>query len=105
MAKQSLTRNDIMDMPAYEKLRAEKRQDVVTLKRDRRIGVGPSGEKRNLHAPQRRSGRRNGDGLLGVELRVLRLALHDHAETAVAVDGIFADCRQHAPLFEILENG
>ncbi len=41
MAKQSLTRNDIMDMPAYEKLRAEKRQDVVTLKRDRRIGVGP----------------------------------------------------------------
>ena len=41
MAKQSLTRSDIMDMPAYEKLRAEKRQDVVALKRDRRVGVGP----------------------------------------------------------------
>ena len=41
MAKQSLTRNDIMDMPSYEKTRAEKRQDVVALKRDRRIGVGP----------------------------------------------------------------
>lgn len=41
MAKQSLTRSDIMDMQSYEKTRAEKRQDVVTLKRDRRIGVGP----------------------------------------------------------------
>lgn len=41
MAKQSLTRSDIMDMRSYEKTRAEKRQDVVTLKRDRRVGVGP----------------------------------------------------------------
>ncbi len=41
MTKQILTRRDIMDMPAYEKLRAEKRQEVVVLKRDRRVGVGP----------------------------------------------------------------
>lgn len=41
MTKQGLTRSDIMDMPAYEKLRTEKRQEVVVLKRDRRVGVGP----------------------------------------------------------------
>lgn len=40
MTKQ-ITRSDIMDMADYAKIRAEKRKALVSIKRDRRVLIGP----------------------------------------------------------------
>lgn len=39
--KREITRDDIMDMDAYAKVRREQRREAVALKRDRRVEVGP----------------------------------------------------------------
>ncbi|NQW11120.1 MAG: DUF3501 family protein [Alphaproteobacteria bacterium] len=40
MTKQ-ITRSDIMDMAEYAKIRAERRKELVAIKRDRRVPLGP----------------------------------------------------------------
>jgi hypothetical protein len=40
-AKREITRDDILDMPRYEQVRAEKRQALIGIKRHRRVEVGP----------------------------------------------------------------
>ena len=37
----TLTVNDILDLRAYEKVRSELRQEVIDLKRVRRVALGP----------------------------------------------------------------
>jgi hypothetical protein len=39
--KHEIRRNDIMDMAAYERIRVERRRDLVQIKRQRRLEVGP----------------------------------------------------------------
>ena len=39
--RRALTRADIMDMAAYARVRKERRAAITTLKRDRRLAVGP----------------------------------------------------------------
>jgi hypothetical protein len=39
--KRSITRDDIMDMAAYGKVRSERRKAMSVLKKDRRLSVGP----------------------------------------------------------------
>jgi hypothetical protein len=41
MAKKQITRDDVLDMDAYRAVRAEKRAKTVSIKRDRRVAVGP----------------------------------------------------------------
>ncbi|MGF1639893.1 MAG: DUF3501 family protein [Rhodospirillales bacterium] len=41
MSKRTITREDILDLDAYERVRDERRRQVTTLKRDRRVAVGP----------------------------------------------------------------
>lgn len=41
MNKRALTRDDIMPLDAYEKVRAEKKRAVTEMKRNRRVSVGP----------------------------------------------------------------
>jgi hypothetical protein len=40
-AKRSITRDDIMDMAAYGKVRSERRKAMSVIKKDRRLAVGP----------------------------------------------------------------
>jgi hypothetical protein len=39
--KHEIRRNDIMDMAAYERIRVERRRELVQIKRQRRLEVGP----------------------------------------------------------------
>jgi hypothetical protein len=41
MAKKRITRDDVLDMEAYRAIRAGKRAEMVGVKRDRRVPVGP----------------------------------------------------------------
>jgi hypothetical protein len=41
MAKKQITRDDVLDMDAYRAVRATKRAEMVGIKRDRRVAVGP----------------------------------------------------------------
>lgn len=41
MAKKRITRDDVLDMDAYRACRADKRAEMVAIKRDRRVPVGP----------------------------------------------------------------
>jgi hypothetical protein len=41
MAKKQITREDVLDMDAYRAVRASKRTEMVGIKRDRRVAVGP----------------------------------------------------------------
>jgi hypothetical protein len=41
MAKKQITRDDVLDMDAYRAVRADKRAETVSIKRDRRVAVGP----------------------------------------------------------------
>jgi hypothetical protein len=41
MAKKQITRDDVLDMDAYRAVRAGKRAEMVGIKRDRRVAVGP----------------------------------------------------------------
>ena len=41
MAKKQITRDDVLDMDAYRAIRADKRAEMVSIKRDRRVAVGP----------------------------------------------------------------
>lgn len=41
MAKKQITREDILDMDSYRSVRAAKRAEMVGIKRDRRVPVGP----------------------------------------------------------------
>jgi hypothetical protein len=41
MAKKQITRDDVLDMDAYRAIRASKRAEMVAVKRDRRVSVGP----------------------------------------------------------------
>ena len=40
-AQTDITRADIMDMAAYEKIRLQRRAEIAEIKRHRRLGVGP----------------------------------------------------------------
>jgi hypothetical protein len=41
MANKQITREDVLDMDAYRAVRASKRTEMVGIKRDRRVAVGP----------------------------------------------------------------
>lgn len=41
MAQKEITRADIMDMAEYAKIRIARRKEIVAVKKNRRIGVGP----------------------------------------------------------------
>jgi hypothetical protein len=41
MAKKQITRDDVLDMDTYRAIRASKRAEMVGVKRDRRVSVGP----------------------------------------------------------------
>lgn len=41
MANKQITREDVLDMDAYRAIRASKRAEMVGIKRDRRVAVGP----------------------------------------------------------------
>lgn len=41
MAKKQITRDDVLDMEAYRAVRAQKRAEMVDIKRNRRVSVGP----------------------------------------------------------------
>ncbi len=41
MEKREITRGDVMSLDEFGKIRAEKRKEIVALKRDRRLEVGP----------------------------------------------------------------
>lgn len=41
MAKKQITRDDVLDMDTYRAIRADKRAEMVSIKRDRRVAVGP----------------------------------------------------------------
>jgi hypothetical protein len=40
-AKREITRNDILPLPEYEKIRSERRGELVAAKKNRRVSVGP----------------------------------------------------------------
>jgi hypothetical protein len=42
MKKTGIDRTDILDLPAYEKVRNERRKQIADIKRHRRIAVGPN---------------------------------------------------------------
>ena len=39
--KTDITRDDILDMSAYEKIRKERREEIAKIKKDRRLAIGP----------------------------------------------------------------
>lgn len=41
MAEKQITRDDVLEMSAYRAIRATKRAEMVAIKRDRRVAVGP----------------------------------------------------------------
>ena len=41
MAEKRITRGDVLEMSAYQSIRAAKRPEMVAIKRDRRVAVGP----------------------------------------------------------------
>jgi hypothetical protein len=41
MADKQITRDDVLEMKAYQTIRAAKRSEMVAIKRDRRVAVGP----------------------------------------------------------------